>query len=51
LDEYLDAILRYRMLGRTKPQLAELLLGFFDIIPEPVLAVFDTSELARLLCG
>jgi HECT-domain (ubiquitin-transferase) len=51
LDEYLEAILRYRMLDRTKTQLAELLLGIFDIIPEPALTVFDTSELALLLCG
>jgi HECT-domain (ubiquitin-transferase) len=51
LDEYLEAILRYRMLNRTKTQLAELLLGISDIIPEPALTVFDTGELALLLCG
>ena len=51
LSEYLEAILRYRMLGSTKPQITEILLGFFDVIPEPALMVFDPSELELLLCG
>jgi HECT-domain (ubiquitin-transferase) len=51
LSDYLEANLRYRMLDRTKPQLTELLLGFFDIVPEPALTVFDTNELELILCG
>lgn len=51
LPQYLEANLRYRMLDRTKPQLTELLLGFFDIIPEPALTVFDANELELILCG
>jgi E3 ubiquitin-protein ligase NEDD4 len=51
LPQYLEAILRYRMLDRTKPQITELLLGFFDVIPEPTLTVFDPNELELLLCG
>ena len=51
LGEYLEANLRYRMLDRTKPQLTELLLGFFDIVPEPLLTVLDASELELILCG
>jgi len=51
LSEYLVANLKYRLLERTKPQLSELLLGFFDIIPEPALTVFDASELELVLCG
>jgi E3 ubiquitin-protein ligase NEDD4 len=51
VSEYLEANLRYRMLDRTKPQLTELLLGFFDVVPEPALTVFDANELELILCG
>jgi E3 ubiquitin-protein ligase NEDD4 len=51
LDEYLEAVIRYRMLNRTKQQLRELLLGFYDVVPEPALTVFDPAELELILCG
>mmetsp|Transcript_27729 Transcript_27729/g.42441 ORF Transcript_27729/g.42441 Transcript_27729/m.42441 type:complete len:755 (+) Transcript_27729:242-2506(+) len=51
LGHYLEANLRYRMLDRVKLPLCELLLGFFDVIPEPALTVFDSQELELLLCG
>jgi hypothetical protein len=51
LPQFLQAILRYRMLDRTKHQTAELLLGFFDVVPEPALTVFDPNELELILCG
>jgi len=51
LPEYLEANLKYRMLNRYKPQLTELMLGFFDIIPEAALTVFDPNELELILCG
>jgi hypothetical protein len=51
ISEYLEAQLKYRMLERTKPQLTELLLGFFDVVPEPALTVFDANELELILCG
>ena len=51
LSEYLEANIKYRMFGRTLPQLTELLLGFFDVIPEPALTVFDANELELILCG
>lgn len=49
--EYMEACLKYRMLERVKPQLNELILGFFDVIPEPLLTVFDFQELELLMCG
>uniref|UniRef100_A0A7S1UN23 HECT-type E3 ubiquitin transferase n=2 Tax=Grammatophora oceanica TaxID=210454 RepID=A0A7S1UN23_9STRA len=49
--EYLEACLKYRMLDRVKPQMNELLLGFFDVIPEPLLTIFDFQELELLMCG
>jgi len=51
LQEYLEAVLMYRTLNRCKPQITELMLGFFDIVPEPALAVFDPNELELILCG
>jgi E3 ubiquitin-protein ligase NEDD4 len=51
LAQYLEANLKYRMLDLTKPQMTELLLGFYDVIPEPALTVFDFQELELLLCG
>eukprot|EP00957_Ditylum_brightwellii_P150756 11478944-Ditylum_brightwellii.AAC.1 len=51
LLEYLEACLRYRMLGKIEPQLTALLQGFFDVIPEPILSVFHFQELELLLCG
>ena len=51
LGEYLEASLRYRMMDRIQPQLTELLLGFFDVVPEPALTIFDCNELELVLCG
>lgn len=51
LNEYLEANIRYRMFNRTLPQLTELLLGFYDVIPEPPLTIFDANELELVLCG
>jgi HECT-domain (ubiquitin-transferase) len=51
LMDYLEAVMKYRMFNRTLPQLTELLLGFFDVIPEPALTVFDANELELILCG
>lgn len=51
LSEYLEATIRYRVLERFRPQLTELLLGVFDVVPEPALAVFKPFELERLFVG
>lgn len=51
LPEYLEANFLYRFLGQVKPQLTELLLGFLDVVPEPILTIFDFQELELLMCG
>ena len=51
LPEYMEACLKFRLIGRVKKQSTELLLGFFDVIPEPLLTVFDFQELELLMCG
>ena len=49
--EYVEACMKYKLMGMVKPQLTELLLGFFDVIPEPLLTIFDFQELELLMCG
>jgi hypothetical protein len=39
--QYLEAQLQYKLLNRIKSQLLELLRGFYDVVPEPLLSVFD----------
>ncbi|EJK61369.1 hypothetical protein THAOC_18147 [Thalassiosira oceanica] len=51
LPEYIEASLKHRLLGRYEKQLNELLLGFFDVIPKPLLTIFDFQELELLMCG
>jgi len=51
LPEYLDAQLKYRTMHRIQLQLAELLKGFYDVVPEPLLSVFDFQEVELLLHG
>jgi hypothetical protein len=49
--EYIEACLKYKLMDHVKMQLNELLLGFFDVIPEPLLTIFDFQELELLMCG
>lgn len=51
LPDFLEANLKFHLLDRVKPQLTELLLGFYDIIPESLLTIFDFQELELLMCG
>jgi E3 ubiquitin-protein ligase NEDD4 len=39
------------LLDRIKDQLAEFLRGFYDVVPEPLLSVFDFQEIELLLHG
>ena len=49
--EYIELQMKYRLLERIKEQVKALLVGFYDVIPEPLLSVFDFQELELLLCG
>ncbi|CAE7804785.1 Nedd4, partial [Symbiodinium microadriaticum] len=51
LGDYLREQLKYRLLVRIQDQLREFLKGFYDVVPEPLLAVFDFKELELLLHG
>mmetsp|Transcript_100932 Transcript_100932/g.289737 ORF Transcript_100932/g.289737 Transcript_100932/m.289737 type:complete len:718 (-) Transcript_100932:887-3040(-) len=51
IEEYIRLQCTYRLLDRVKEQTKYLLLGFYEVIPEPLLSVFDFQELELLLCG
>jgi HECT-domain (ubiquitin-transferase) len=48
---YIEKNILYRLFHRIQPQLTELLLGFYDVVPEQALAVFDANEMELVLCG
>ena len=51
LEEYLGLQCQYRLMNRVSEQTKHLLQGFYDVIDEPLLSVFDFQELELLLCG
>jgi len=51
LPEFMEVNLKYHMMERVRPQITELLLGFYDVIPEPLLTIFDFQELELLMSG
>ena len=51
LEEYLGLQVQYRLMDRISEQVKHLLIGFYDVIDEPLLSVFDFQELELLLCG
>jgi len=51
LPEYLAACWMHKMVDRFKSQLCAFLLGFYDVIPEPLVTVFDYQELELVMCG
>lgn len=50
-DKFLELSLKFYLLSETEPQMKELLLGVYDVIPESLLSIFDEEELQSLLCG
>lgn len=51
LEEYLELLLKRKTLGRVSPQLRQMLIGFYEVVPLVLLSVFDFNELELLLCG
>ncbi|CAM9270497.1 unnamed protein product [Phaeothamnion confervicola] len=49
--EYILTCTKYRMLDAVSPQLAAFLSAFYDVVPAPLLVVFDHQELELLMCG
>lgn len=51
LPLYLQAQMKYRLHDRYTRQLTAFLRGFYDVVPEAVLSVFDFQELELVLHG
>ncbi|CAM9883286.1 unnamed protein product, partial [Choristocarpus tenellus] len=51
LGEYMELVMKHRLLMRMRDQLTAFLVGFYDVIPEALLSVFDFQELELLMCG
>ena len=51
LESYVEASIRYRLFDRVLPQLKELLLGFYDVVPQHALDIFDANDLELVFCG
>ena len=50
-EEFLELGLQYYLFGEVKNQLTEFLLGFYEVIPEPLVSVFSAEEMELLMCG
>lgn len=50
-EEYVFLKMRRVLLGRIEPHLEVLLRGFFDVIPEELIAPFAPHELAKMIAG
>merc|ERR1711907_773155 len=51
IREYIMALVKYYMLERIKDQLGAFLKGFYDVIPQPLLSIFEHREIELVLCG
>mmetsp|Transcript_38997 Transcript_38997/g.117239 ORF Transcript_38997/g.117239 Transcript_38997/m.117239 type:complete len:308 (-) Transcript_38997:113-1036(-) len=51
LAQYLELSTKYKLVGRVSTQLGEFLRGFYEVIPETLLTIFDFQELELLMCG
>lgn len=51
VKEYVQALVKYYMLDRIKDQLSSFLQGFYEVIPQPLLSIFDHREIELVLCG
>jgi E3 ubiquitin ligase SMURF1/2 len=49
--QYLELLLKHYMFGSIAPQLTALLRGFYDIVPQFLVTVFDYQEFDLLLSG
>ena len=49
--EYLNLLAQYRLCNRFQDQTNAFLEGFYSLVPDSLLSLFDEHELELLLCG
>ncbi|XP_077174342.1 E3 ubiquitin-protein ligase NEDD4 isoform X2 [Paroedura picta] len=49
--EYIHLVIQWRFVNRIKRQMAAFKEGFFELIPQDLIRIFDENELELLMCG
>ncbi|XP_060115785.1 E3 ubiquitin-protein ligase NEDD4 [Heteronotia binoei] len=50
-QEYIHLVIQWRFVNRIKRQMAAFKEGFFELIPQDLIRIFDENELELLMCG
>ncbi|XP_077374688.1 E3 ubiquitin-protein ligase NEDD4-like [Festucalex cinctus] len=49
--EYIDLVIQWRFVNRIQKQMTAFKDGFFELIPQDLIKIFDENELELLMCG
>ncbi|KAE8617658.1 hypothetical protein XENTR_v10009154 [Xenopus tropicalis] len=49
--EYIHLVIQWRFMNRVQKQMAAFKEGFFELIPQDLIKIFDENELELLMCG
>ncbi|XP_020796987.1 E3 ubiquitin-protein ligase NEDD4-like isoform X2 [Boleophthalmus pectinirostris] len=49
--EYIHLVIQWRFVNRVQKQMTAFKEGFFELIPQDVIKIFDENELELLMCG
>ncbi|KAM9826292.1 E3 ubiquitin-protein ligase NEDD4 isoform 1-T1 [Syngnathus typhle] len=49
--EYIHLVMQWRFVNRIQKQMTAFKDGFFELIPQDVIKIFDENELELLMCG
>ncbi|XP_063305153.1 E3 ubiquitin-protein ligase NEDD4 isoform X5 [Pelobates fuscus] len=49
--EYIHLVIQWRFVERVQKQMASFKEGFFELIPQDLIKIFDENELELLMCG
>uniref|UniRef100_A0A803TX07 HECT-type E3 ubiquitin transferase n=2 Tax=Anolis carolinensis TaxID=28377 RepID=A0A803TX07_ANOCA len=50
-QEYIHLVIQWRFVNRIQKQMASFKEGFFELIPQDLIKIFDENELELLMCG
>ncbi|XP_040198668.1 E3 ubiquitin-protein ligase NEDD4 isoform X2 [Rana temporaria] len=49
--EYIHLVIQWRFVNRVQKQMTSFKEGFFELIPQDLIKIFDENELELLMCG
>uniref|UniRef100_A0A7N6BXX8 E3 ubiquitin-protein ligase n=1 Tax=Anabas testudineus TaxID=64144 RepID=A0A7N6BXX8_ANATE len=50
-NEYIHLVIQWRFVNRIQKQMTAFKEGFFELIPQDLIMIFDENELELLMCG